>query len=81
MKVGTRPAAQKHTRGCIDGCSVDLKYAAVTAESDGCMACRWLCVVHAGGRCLAAARAAKLLEQLGPEAELLTVDVAHDTSE
>jgi hypothetical protein len=35
----------------------------------------------AGGRCLAAARAAKLLELLGPEAEMITVDVTHDTSE
>jgi len=32
-------------------------------------------------RCLQAARAAKLLEQLGEEAEMVTVDVSHDTSE
>lgn len=39
------------------------------------------CVVCAGGRCLAAARAAKLLKLLGAEAEMVTVDVAHDSSE
>lgn len=34
----------------------------------------------AGGRCITSTLAAKLLSQLGFEAEMVTVDVAHDTS-
>lgn len=34
----------------------------------------------AGGRCITASRAAKMLEQLGKEAEMVTLEVSHDTS-
>lgn len=47
-----------------------------------CCCCWCCCCCRCWCRCLSAARASKLLELLGPgEAEMVTVDVSHDTSE
>lgn len=61
------PVAQWIYRECAE-------VVAVTARCTRMLLC-------CANRCITATLAAKLLGQLGSEAEMVTVDVAHDTSE